>query len=126
VVGSASAIARAQVDVLLAAGFDRRFLIATDMPVGSVTGDAAQSAAQALARAVHERLERVAVDAIVVIGGDTTAAILGERPVRVLGSLGQGTAWVASPRFEQPVVTRAGGFGDDRALIDLVWGTLRA
>ena len=63
---------------------------------------------------------------IVVIGGDTAAMVLGKAPVRVLGSVAPGTAWVVSPRYHLPVVTRAGGFGDERALVDLLWGTLRS
>ena len=62
----------------------------------------------------------------VVIGGDTAAMVLGAAPVRVLGSVAPGTAWVVSPRYPIPVVTRAGGFGDERALADLLWGTLRS
>ena len=45
---------------------------------------------------------------------------------RVLGSVAPGTAWLVSTRFLVPVVTRAGGFGDERALADLLWGTLRS
>lgn len=63
--------------------------------------------------------------ALIVIGGDTAAALLGETTVRVIGSLAPGTAWVASTRFDPPVITRAGGFGGDGDLADLVWGTLR-
>jgi uncharacterized protein YgbK (DUF1537 family) len=44
----------------------------------------------------------------------------------VLGSVAPGTAWLVSPRYRLPVVTRAGGFGDERALADLLWGTLRS
>ena len=53
-------------------------------------------------------------------------ALLGNAPVRVLGSVAPGTAWLVSPRYRVPVITRAGGFGDDRALVDLLWGTLRS
>ena len=60
-----------------------------------------------------------------VIGGDTAAALLGQCDVHVLGSLTPGTAWVDSPEIRQPVITRAGAFGDERALADLLWGTLR-
>jgi uncharacterized protein YgbK (DUF1537 family) len=43
----------------------------------------------------------------------------------VHGSVTPGSAWVVSPRFRQPVITRAGGFGDAGALVDLLRGTLQ-
>ena len=43
----------------------------------------------------RSRRRRLALGVIVVIGGDTAAALLGDgRHVRVLGSVTPGTAWV--------------------------------
>ena len=55
---------------------------------------------------------------------DLITGIHGDDPVQVVGSVTPGTAWVESPRFSHLVVTRAGGFGGEGALTELLWGTL--
>jgi 4-hydroxythreonine-4-phosphate dehydrogenase len=142
VCGSASALARRQVDAAVAEGA----VLATD---AETAGDALRSgrhvviaaehrtaaiddgAAEAMAVELAERARSIAHSggapkAVMVIGGDTAAALLGGAQVRVLGSVAPGTAWVDSPAFEQPVITRAGAFGSDRALATLLRGTLRS
>ena len=59
--------------------------------------------------------------ALVVVGGDTAAAVLGDSGVMVHGMLAPGTPWgtVLAPG-DSLVVTRSGGFGGDDSLVELV------
>jgi len=57
---------------------------------------------------------------LIILGGDTAAAVLGDSSVEVYGSVDIGTAWARVTGFGQPVITRSGGFGSDHALVDLV------
>ena len=60
------------------------------------------------------------VKAMVLIGGDTAAAVLGDADVIVSGWAGPGAAWATAPGWGAPIVTRSGGFGSDVSLRDLV------
>ena len=61
------------------------------------------------------------VGTLIVIGGDTAAALLGDALVVVHGSVRPGTALVESLVVDVPVITRAGGFGAIDALSELLW-----
>jgi uncharacterized protein YgbK (DUF1537 family) len=140
VVGSLNQAVRQQIDAVVEAGAvhannrdqalealsaGRHVVLATEMVAGGVTGDAANEVAAGLADVVHGITSAApAHGCVVVVGGDTAAAVLGDDRVLVHGSVAVGTAWVVSPRFRHPVITRAGGFGDRSALVDLLWGTL--
>ncbi|TDT16611.1 uncharacterized protein YgbK (DUF1537 family) [Ilumatobacter fluminis] len=95
-------------------------VIATEIPVGDVDEPMAVAAASALARGVHDIRRHVELGAIVILGGDTATAVIGDADVEVLGSLGPGEAWVDAAGFDAPIVTRSGGFGADHALVDLL------
>ncbi len=141
VCGSVSDIARRQIVTAVEAGSalvhdgpeagealraGRHAILASRRPEGSVSATEADAAAVSLAAVARDVSAAVVeLGALVVIGGDTAAALLGQCDVHVLGSLTPGTAWVDSPEIRQPVITRAGAFGDERALADLLWGTLR-
>lgn len=89
---------------------------------GPVTPDQAEAV---LATLVHEAASVVEgghVGTLLLIGGDTAAAVLGDALVLVLGSIVPGTALIESLVVEVPVITRAGGFGADEALVELLWG----
>ena len=102
-------------------------ILATPVPSGPVDAEQAEMEAARFAAEVTEVAAKAsALAAVVVIGGDTAGALLGSDALRVLGSVAPGTAWLVSPRFHVPLITRAGGFGDDRAIADLLWGTLRS
>jgi uncharacterized protein YgbK (DUF1537 family) len=98
----------------------RALIFTSEIPVGDVTEPMAVAAAAALARGVTDLRSRVRLGAIVIIGGDTAAAVLGDAPVTVHGSVDVGTAWAEVAGFEMPIVTRSGGFGSDQALVDLL------
>jgi uncharacterized protein YgbK (DUF1537 family) len=141
--GSPHAIARAQVEAAAAHGAviiddgdigaavqalrgQRPAIVTAGTPSDTVAVHDAHAMATLLAARAHAIAEAVPeLAALVVIGGDTAAAVLGDLDVTVFGSVRPGTAWVESPRFSAPVITRAGGFGDSEALVDLIWGALQ-
>lgn len=102
-------------------------VITTRTPVGAVTPSMAEEVSSMLARHVADLLARGEVGTLILIGGDTAAAVLGAVPVMVLGTAGPGTARaiVAGPTGEPMlVITRAGGFGDESSLDTLLRSTL--
>ena len=100
-------------------------VLATEIPVGDVDEPLAVAAASSLASGLADLRRDVALGALVVIGGDTAAAVFGHAAVSVRGTVAPGTAWASVDGFEMPVITRSGGFGSDRSLVDLVRKTLR-
>jgi uncharacterized protein YgbK (DUF1537 family) len=103
---------------------ERVVVLASEIPVGDVTEPMAVAAAASLARGVADLLKSVEIGVLVVVGGDTAAAVLGSAGVSVHGSVDVGTAWARVDGFSMPVITRSGGFGSDSALVDLL-GRLR-
>jgi len=102
----------------------RVLVLASEIPVGDVAAPMAVAAAATLARGVTTVCEQVDLGALIILGGDTAAAVLGDSSVEVYGSVDIGTAWARVAGFGQPVITRSGGFGSDHALIDLIRSTL--
>jgi len=137
VCGSLHAAARRQIEVLARAGAvvvelagnldvaaaglaaGRTVVLVTPTrAIRPVTDDAARAMASAIAAAVAH-LGIAPLGTLVVIGGDTAAAVLGDGPRLAGGMLAPGTPW--SPADGGPlVVTRSGAFGDDDALVDLL------
>jgi uncharacterized protein YgbK (DUF1537 family) len=60
-------------------------------------------------------------DTLLVIGGDTAAAVLGDEPRLVGGTVAPGMPWSLDADGGGPlVITKAGGFGDPDALARLL------
>ncbi len=123
VCGSLHRIARKQLQTLERLTENNRngriSIEATPLPAHHVLSpDAAGETAETLSIRVRERLVGEQFDALVVIGGDTTAALLGADPVIVQGTLGEGTAVFTWK--DHLVVTRAGGFGGGDSLARLL------
>ena len=95
-------------------------VLASEIPVGDVDAPMAVAAAATLARGVTAVREQVDLGALLILGGDTAAAVLGDASVEVYGSVDIGTAWARVDGFDQPVITRSGGFGSEYALVDLI------
>jgi 4-hydroxythreonine-4-phosphate dehydrogenase len=142
VVGSLHAVARQQIGALAAAvgavvievpasarelesaasalAVGRPVVLTTTVPVGGpVAPDRAIRTASRLAHTCHRVLAAVDVATLVVLGGDTAAAVLGPEPLAVGGTVAPGTPW-ARHGGGRLIVTRAGGFGSDRALVELL------
>ena len=63
---------------------------------------------------------------LVVLGGDTAAAVLGDEPMVVGGTLAPGVPWSRRADGSGPlVITKAGGFGHPTTLVDLLAGRAR-
>lgn len=91
-------------------------------PHDDVLADA-EAVAVALAVRAHDHLHANPDAAVVVLlGGDTAGAFLGDRAVHVLGSVGVGMALgdVDLDGRRLTVVTKPGGFGGTNALVDLL------
>ncbi|HSJ90916.1 MAG TPA: four-carbon acid sugar kinase family protein [Ilumatobacter sp.] len=95
-------------------------VLVTEIPVGDVDEPMAIAAAASLARGVADLRSRVDIAALVVIGGDTAAAVLGGGSAVVHGTAGPGTAWATVGDDPLPVITRSGGFGSEAALDELL------
>jgi D-threonate/D-erythronate kinase len=112
-------------DVLRAMEAGTPVVLRVPAPDGPITPLQATAAMQSLMQEAASLIESGHVGTLVLIGGDTTAALLGDALVVVLGSVVPGTALVESLVVDIPVITRAGGFGTDDALVDLLWGNGR-
>lgn len=114
--GSANAISRAQLARLAALAPDVEILAAAD-----AEGPLHTDVANALAAEARTRVEVLQPATIVVIGGDTAAAFLGDAPRLVGGSVAPGLPWSRDEQGGGPlVVTKAGGFGDADTLVRLL------
>lgn len=91
-----------------------------------ITDVAAQAMSANLARAAWDWLRRSGTPTLIVLGGDTTAAILGERPLRVLGNVAVGVplsrvdAGSSAGGGPVHVVTKGGGIGEADTLTQLL------
>jgi uncharacterized protein YgbK (DUF1537 family) len=83
----------------------------------SVTSTEAIETATALAQRVNNARRRTAFASIVILGGDTAAAVLGNEPRRIGGTVGLGMPWTVEG--DTTIVTRPGGFGDEQSLVRL-------
>ena len=77
-----------------------------------------------LATRAHDYLAAHPCVLVVLLGGDTADAFLGERAVRIHGSVGVGMAYgtVEVDGRSVRVVSKPGGFGATNALVDLLVG----
>ena len=94
---------------------DRISVLTTIEPTTAPRLTEAQAAARALAKSSRSITP---IGTLVIIGGDTATAILGDEPVEVLGNLG-----VAIPFADlngQLLVTKGGGIGKPDTLSDLL------
>ena len=116
VCGSLHPAARRQLDVLRA---ERPEVEILDSPL-SIDGRGAREVATTLGTEARARLLDGGHRTLVLIGGDTAAATLGDGPVVVGGTLATGLPWLRRSDGSGPLIlTRSGGFGDDRALVEL-------
>ena len=123
VCGSLHPAARRQLDALRAHTAELQGppvdCIATPIPpTTGVDANAAHRQAHLLTKAARRAMAGGRYATIIVLGGDTAAALLGDEPMFIHGILAPGAAW--GHRGGAVLVTRPGGFGDDAALVDLV------
>ena len=111
---------------VLAAG--RVVVVASNRPPApAVDGGGAHRAAAALAHAAGRLAAQVRIGTLIVLGGDTAEAVLGDGSLFAGGTLAPGTPWsrrLADDGDGPLIVTRAGGFGAADALVQLLSGPL--
>jgi hypothetical protein len=90
-------------------------------PDGAAGGDA-EVVALKLAVRTHNLVSATGAATVVLLGGDTADAFIGDRAVRMLGSLDTGVACgeISLDGRAVTIVTKPGGFGNDRTVLDLL------
>ncbi len=87
-------------------------------------GDAA-SVAAALGTTARRTIATSDFGTVVLVGGDTAAAVLGDSVLRVGGTMAPGVAWSRPWGDSGPLtLTKPGGFGSPSTLVDLLAGAL--
>lgn len=118
VCGSLHPTARRQLETLVASGLDVTIETTAATTLDPPTAPAVVAAE--LADRARRRIRTGRFGTVVVLGGDTASALLGPGPHRVGGTLAPGMPWLCDDDGTGPLVlTRSGGFGDDRALVEL-------
>ena len=85
--------------------------------------DDAFAIAAALGDAAREALAGSAYRTVMVVGGDTASAVLGDAVVRVGGTLAPGVAWCRPWGDDGPLLlSKPGGFGTPSTLVDVLAG----
>jgi uncharacterized protein YgbK (DUF1537 family) len=122
VCGSLHSTARRQLDALDDAAIGAVTVLRSPLPEGRAVADAdAARVAADLASAAHDLMARRSFGVLMVIGGDTAAAVLGDEPLVVGGTLAPGVPWSRRTDGSGPlIVTKAGGFGHRNTLVDLL------
>jgi uncharacterized protein YgbK (DUF1537 family) len=133
VCGSLHPVSRAQLAALVDAG--ARIVggpTSTDAPSVSIVTSADQrhgepaTEAATLARRAHELVRAGAFRTVVLVGGDTAEAFIGDRVVRVTGSLDVGVALgsIDVDGSTVAVVAKPGAFGRPNTLVDLMGASI--
>ena len=121
VVGSLHPVATAQVAALHAAALAGVQVLSTPRATEPVTDAQAERAAAELAADARRRLDGVGT--LVIVGGDSAAAMLGDDVLVAGGTVAPGIPWARRADGSGPlVVTKAGGFGTPDTLVDLLTG----
>jgi uncharacterized protein YgbK (DUF1537 family) len=89
-----------------------------------VRRDDPEVVANEVAELAHLRVADIDANTVVLVGGDTAAAFIGDNVVRVFGSLGVGVSLGEMMLLGRPVrvVTKNGAFGTSETLVDLLTG----
>jgi uncharacterized protein YgbK (DUF1537 family) len=87
----------------------------------ALRGELVPELADEVAAAARARVDAGGVDTVVIVGGDTAAAMLLRGAREVHGYAAPGMPWSLEPDGGGPtVVTKAGGFGGPDALVELL------
>ncbi|MDE0040275.1 MAG: hypothetical protein OXU77_22335 [Gammaproteobacteria bacterium] len=94
-------------------------ILATEMTTAEIGDTAAESMASVVATTTWDWITTSGAPTLVVLGGDTAAAILGDRTLRVLGSADTAVPFCQTEEG-LAVVTKGGGIGEDDTLARLL------
>lgn len=132
--GSLHPVSRSQIAALPGPSFgpDDRFAIVDALRRGvdaivvtpAVHGEIDDAMADAMAARLASRawtwLESGGGRSLVILGGDTAAAVLGERSLRVLGTVDTGLSLCETADGKHTIVTKGGGIGEPSTLLKLL------
>jgi uncharacterized protein YgbK (DUF1537 family) len=128
VCGSLHPTARTQLDAVRARCDPAVTVVASPEPDGpSIAAACAERVAAELGATARELLAAGTFGVLVVVGGDTAAAVLGDDPLVAGGTFAPGVPWSRRVDGDGPLVlTKAGGFGQATTLVDLLAGVARS
>ena len=111
-------------DIAIAAALrDGKDVVVATPPTTVEIDDATATATAAeLAKRVWKWLAETPASSVVILGGDTAAAVLGDRPLRVFGSIATGLPVCATEDGRVTVVTKGGSIGEPETLVMLAHG----
>lgn len=95
-------------------------VVATPPATGVVEAAAAEAMAARLAASAWTWLAAGEGRSLVILGGDTAAAVLGDRTLRVLGNVDTGVPLCVTEKEGTTVVTKGGGIGSPDTLSKLL------
>ena len=91
-------------------------VIVSELPAGGITGQQAQTKARQMAEIADAHFSDLGT--LIVIGGDTSAAIVGDETLEVLGTVDAG---IPISRFRgKLLITKGGGIGTEQTLVKLL------
>jgi uncharacterized protein YgbK (DUF1537 family) len=117
VCASLHSASRAQMAALAASGLDVEIVMSPD----DRAGDAEAIAIEVAGRA-HRLVGELRASSVILVGGDTAAAFIGDAAVAVYGSVGVGISLgdVTVGKRRLRLACKPGGFGTTNTLVDLV------
>ena len=95
-------------------------VLATELTSATITDAAAESMASAVAATSWAWIAASGTPALIIVGGDTAAAILGSRTLHVLGSADTAVPLCQTQDRRLTVVTKGGGIGEEDSLARLL------
>ncbi len=95
-------------------------VLATEPTTARISDAAAEAVASAVAARVWDWVATAGVPTLIILGGDTAAAILGDRSLRVLGSVDTAVPVCQTEDRGLTVVTKGGGIGEEDTLSRLL------
>ena len=94
-------------------------ILATEMTTAEIPDSAAESMASVVAAIAWDWIAASGAPTVIILGGDTAAAILGDRTLRVLGSADTAVPFCQA-EDGLAVVTKGGGIGEEDTLSRLL------
>ncbi|MYA18357.1 MAG: hypothetical protein F4Z28_17125 [Gammaproteobacteria bacterium] len=95
-------------------------VLATEMTGATIADAAAESMASLVAATTWHWIEASGAPTVMILGGDTAAAVLGDRTLRVLGSADTAVPLCQTEDRRLAVVTKGGGIGEENTLARLL------
>ena len=95
-------------------------VVATPLTTAEIDDETATETAAELAKRVWMWLAETSAPSVVILGGDTAAAVLGDRPLRVFGSIATGLPVCATEDGRLTVVTKGGSIGEPETLVRML------